>query len=204
MSKGLFVSFEGPDGSGKSSVARAVFAELQRRHDAIHTREPGGSPLAEKIRSLIINEEMDPITETLLFHAARNDHYHKTIVPAVEDGKIVISERFIDSSFVYQGLVKGLTDKVMLLDSAILGSPRPDLTIIIDVSVETTKERMAGREYLDRFESSSDEFLHKVRDGFLDIAKQNPQRCKVVSNEGDLQETISACVNIINMFKKGK
>lgn len=203
MIKGKFITFEGVDGSGKSTLAKKTVEHfISQGHKVLHTREPGGSPLGEKIRTLIINEEMAPITELLLFFANRYDHYHKHILPHINEGYIVVSERFTDSSYVFQGMAKGVMKQVSMLNKSIMECVKPDKTIIIDVDLKIAKERMSSRGNKDRFESSSDEFHMKVRSTYNYIAKTEPDRCTVIFNDTTVEECLDKILTILTPLLK--
>ena len=180
-----FITFEGIDGSGKSTQARLLADHMRAAgEDVILTREPGGSPGAEEIRRLLVEGDPDrwsPETEILLFTAARRDHLEKTILPALKGGKTVISDRFADSTRVYQGAVRGaLRDLVDRLHSAIIAR-EPDLTFIIDMDPEAALKRgLARQSGEDRFEEFGAEFQVRLRQGFLDLAAAFPDRCVLI------------------------
>ena len=197
---GFFISLEGIDGAGKSTQAArlAKFLESQG-HDVTTTREPGGSVGAEEIRSLLVEGEpgrWSPETEILLFTAARRDHLERKILPALNEGKTVICDRFADSTRVYQGAVRAeLRQTVDRLHDLIIGHS-PDLTIIIDVDPETALTRGLARDTNEaRFEKFGVEFQKRLRDGFLQLAKENSARCKVVDGnrpEAEIASDIAA------------
>ncbi len=182
---GRFITFEGIDGSGKSTQARLLSEALQEEgRDCVLTREPGGSPGAEDIRRLLV--EGDPNrwsaeTELLLFTAARRDHLERLIEPALSDGKIVISDRFVDSTRVYQGTTRGdLRAKVDELHALMIGR-EADLTLIIDMDPDVALERgLARGSGEDRFEEFGADFQHRLRAGFLQLAKDFPNRTIVI------------------------
>jgi dTMP kinase len=184
--RGRFISFEGGEGAGKSTQARLLRTALEARgHSVLLTREPGGSPGAEEIRKLLVEGEPDrwtPLAETLLFVAARADHVARVIEPALASGTWVISDRFSDSTFVYQGLARGLgVEPVRNLQAAALGDFAPDLTIILDVEPRTGLDRAVTRGAKEnRFERFDAAFHRRLRDGFLSIAVQEPQRCALI------------------------
>lgn len=171
---GRFLSFEGIDGSGKSTQARALADALRTRgHDVTLTREPGGSAGAEDIRSLVLHGDPDrwsATTELLLFTAARRDHVEKTIRPALERGGIVISDRFADSTRMYQGLRGGLAAQTDLLHDAMIGLD-PDLTLLIDIDPVTGLSRAQSRGGEQRFEDMGLSLQRQMRDGFLELAR---------------------------------
>jgi dTMP kinase len=186
---GLFVSFEGIDGSGKSTQARLLADTLRAEgHDVVLTREPGGSPGAEEIRALVLQGDPDrwsAETEILLFTAARRDHMERTILPALAAGKIVICDRFADSTRMYQGISRG--DLRTLVDDlhALMIGREPDLTILIDMDPEAGLSRAKGRDGIEeRFEDFGLELQVKMRAGFLDLAAAAPDRFRVIDGSG--------------------
>ncbi|MGB1264491.1 MAG: dTMP kinase [Nereida ignava] len=184
-----FITFEGIDGSGKSTQARRLADALP---NAILTREPGGSTGAEEIRRLLVEgepERWSAETELLLFTAARRDHLEKTIRPALERGTTVISDRFADSTRVYQGATRGdLRSKVDALHSLMI-EREPDLTILIDMDPKTALQRgLARSSGEDRFEDMGLEFQQALRTGFLDLAKQDPARWRVIDGNRSIED----------------
>lgn len=185
MSKPRFITFEGIDGSGKSTQARRFTSHLETLGvDVMLTREPGGSPGAEEIRQLLLTgdtERWSAETEILLFTAARRDHLEKTINPALGAGKTVISDRFADSTRVYQGATRGdLRAMVDQLHSLVIGR-EPDLTFVIDMDPARALERgLARKSGEDRFEDFGLPFQETLRHGFLALAHANPHRCVVI------------------------
>jgi dTMP kinase len=202
MALGKFISLEGGEGAGKSTQARLLRARLESQGlNVLLTREPGGSPGAEEIRKLLVEGEPDrwtPLAETLLFLAARADHVARAIAPALEAGTWVISDRFADSTFVYQGIARGLgIDRVRALQRAALGDFQPDLTIVLDVNPREGLARADVRGAAEnRFERFDAAFHARLRDGFLAIAADGPQRCAVVDGSADME---SVAVNIWNI-----
>ncbi|WP_456389443.1 dTMP kinase [Profundibacter sp.] len=191
MALGTFITFEGIDGSGKSSQARLLAEHLQvTGHDAMLTREPGGSEGAEEIRRLLVEGDPDrwsAETEILLFTAARRDHLEKTIEPALAAGKIVVSDRFADSTRVYQGAARAaLRDVVDQLHDRMIGV-EPDLTFIIDMDPTKALSRgLARQSGEDRFEDLGLGFQEKLRTGFLALAQDFPNRCHVIDGARDI------------------
>jgi len=183
--RGRFLSFEGIDGSGKSTQARLLAETLRSQgFDVVLTREPGGSPGAEEIRALVLQGDPDrwsAETEMLLFTAARRDHLERTIQPALEAGKIVICDRFADSTRMYQGLRSpGLRAKVDALHDLMIGRD-PDLTLLIDIAPETGLSRAKGRQTAEeRFEDFGLALQEQMRQGFLDLAAAHPGRFRVI------------------------
>ena len=190
MTRGRFITFEGIDGSGKSTQARLLAAYLRSKGiEVVLTREPGGSPGAEEIRRLLLEGNPDrwsAETEILLFTAARRDHLEKTIRPALERGSTVISDRFADSTRVYQGAARGeLRGLVDRLHEAVIGI-EPDLTLIIDMDPSRALERgLARKSGEDRFEEMGEGFQHRLRDGFHRLAQDFPGRCHLVDGQRD-------------------
>ena len=185
MTAARFITFEGIDGSGKSTQARRFAAHLEGLgQDVVLTREPGGSAGAEEIRALLLTGNPDrwsAETEILLFTAARRDHLEKTIQPALAEGKTVISDRFADSTRVYQGATRGdLRGMVDSLHSLMIGR-EPDLTFIIDMDPETALKRgLARQSGEDRFEDFGLAFQETLRHGFLALAHAHPERCVLI------------------------
>lgn len=184
-SRGRFLSFEGIDGSGKSTQARLLAEHLRTQgHDVVQTREPGGSPGAEDIRRLVLEGDPDKWsaeTEILLFTAARRDHLEKTVWPALEAGKIVICDRFADSTRLYQGVTRGdLRGVVDRLHAEMIGC-EPDLTFVIDMDPTTGLARAKGRQGTEeRFEDFGLSLQERMRAGFLDLAEEFAERCVVI------------------------
>jgi dTMP kinase len=192
-SRARFITFEGGEGVGKSTQVKRLLQNLQR-HDieAVRTREPGGTPKAEAIRSFILqgrSESWGPGAEAVLFAAARLDHVNQLIAPNLRNGTWVLSDRFHDSTRAYQGLTGGVDDKLIAgLESLALDGHAPDLTIILDMDPEAAFKRVAERAIEDglaltgdRFEKEELEWHKRLREGFLAIARANPDRCVVIS-----------------------
>jgi dTMP kinase len=194
---GKFITFEGGEGSGKSTQARRLAARLQKAGiPTVLTREPGGSPFAERVRSLLLDPATPAhgaLSEALLFSAARADHLDVAIRPALSAGAWVICDRFMDSTRVYQGYAADVSADVLdALERAVIGATRPDLTLLIDMDVKAGLARAAARraagtekrEHPDRFEGRELSFHETLRRGFLDLAKKDPRRCVVIDGSG--------------------
>jgi dTMP kinase len=191
---GRFITLEGGEGTGKSTQVRRLAKALESKGlKVVATREPGGSPGAEEIRKLMVEGEpgrWNPITETLLAYAARADHAARTIGPALKEGRWVISDRFSDSTYAYQGVGRGVErETIRRIDSAVLDDFAPDLTLILDLDVETGLARAHARAGAEnRFEKFGVPFHEKLRQAFLDIARRNPDRCRVIDASGTEDE----------------
>lgn len=182
----IFISLEGIDGSGKTTIAKIIKDKLtQKGLDVLLTREPGGETISEKIRDLILdpeNENMTPWTEALLYIASRKQHLDKVIIPALRNGTVVISDRFMDSTTVYQGFARrlGITD-IDEVQNIVIGSAKPDLTLFFDISPAEAKERMQNRtRKADRMDRESDDFYEKVYEGYRMLINENSNRIKVI------------------------
>ncbi|MCR8723092.1 dTMP kinase [Frigidibacter sp. ROC022] len=190
MTKGSFLTFEGIDGSGKSTQARRLAERLRAGgREVVLTREPGGSPGAEEIRRLLVEGSADrwsPETEILLFTAARRDHLEKTILPALERGAVVISDRFADSTRIYQGATRGELRTVVDQLHALMIGREPDLTLILDMDPALALSRGLARESgEDRFESMGQDFQDQLRTGFIQLARRFPLRCRMIDGNRD-------------------
>jgi dTMP kinase len=199
VARGRFITFEGGEGAGKSTQLKRLVARLEAQGlEVVATREPGGSPGAESIRALVLNGAADrwsPVTETLLMYAARRDHIERVIRPALERGAWVVCDRFADSTRAYQGAAGG-TDPGLIaaLETYILEDVRPDLTLIFDFPPEAGLARAMARPDAEaRFESKGMAFHERLREGFLAIAKAEPERCAVIDADGAI-EAVEAAV----------
>ncbi|MBN1757269.1 MAG: dTMP kinase [Chitinispirillaceae bacterium] len=193
MKKGCFVTFEGIDGCGKSTQAK-LFAERcgAAGYQVVATREPGGTAIAEKIRSLLIDpahSEMGSECELLLYLAARAQHLREKIEPAVADGAVVICDRFQDATFAYQGFGRGLPlELLQSLNAFATGGNNPDLTFIIDVPVETAFARMSAmKKKQDRLEAGGETFFRRIREGYLSLAMASPDRIQVIDGTASVE-----------------
>jgi len=193
--RSLFVTFEGIEGSGKSYQSRKLYRSIkERKIPVILTREPGGTKGAEKIRKIILDDyfyldskiKFNKYTDTLLYLAARNEHVKGRIIPAISKGKIIICDRFIDSTVAYQVYGKGVNK--VLVDSVhkfILGNVKPDLTFILKVNISKAMERLKKRKKKNRYDKFSKNFYIKVQNAFIKIAKNNKKRCVIVDTSKD-------------------
>ena len=206
--KPLFITVEGIEGAGKSS--NIAFTESLLRshgHDVLLTREPGGTPLGEELRALLLGHKhdgMQDLTELLLMFAARAEHLHGKILPALEAGKWVICDRFTDATYAYQGGGRQLdTSAISTLESLVQGSRRPDLTLLLDLPVETGLTRAAKRSEPDRFERQKLEFFQRVREAYLEIARQQPARVKVIDASTELDQVQQQISDVMTPYLTG-
>ena len=182
---GLFITFEGPDGSGKSTHIRLLTQALKDRGcDVVVTREPGGCPISEKIRELVLDKEnstMDPVTEALLYAASRAQHVREVIKPALAAGKTVISDRYVDSSIAYQGIGRGLGEElVRSINAPAIDGLMPDITFFLSVGVRETQSRISDRD-LDRLELAGANFHQRVYQAFGEMAQREPARMVTIN-----------------------
>jgi len=199
MSKAKFITFEGVDGAGKST-GLDWFADAlrQRGIDLLVTREPGGTPLGEQLREILLNQPMHIETEAMLMFAARREHVEKVIRPALQRGTWVISDRFSDASFAYQGGGRGVPlAKLEQLEQWVHGDLQPDLTLLFDIPIEVARQRLSNNVSLDRFEQEKGEFFERVRQAYLARAAKSPQRISVIHAEKPLQEVQQELANIV-------
>ena len=193
MSRGIFITMEGPDGSGKSTQIALLREYLEKTgYDVIITREPGGTRISEDIRETILNpefREMSPVTEMMLYASARSQLVAEVIGPAIDSGKAVISDRFVDSSLVYQGMARGLgVDTVFEINKVAIGDYMPDVTFLLDLPAEIGISRKKDQKELDRMELESLEFHKKVAQGFRDMAARFPERIKTIDATLPIEE----------------
>lgn len=204
--KGLFITIEGPDGAGKSTVIKKLVETLSREFSQpiVTTREPGGIPISEKIREVILNPThtmMDERTEALLYAAARRQHLIEKILPALDSGNMVLCDRFIDSSIAYQGAAReiGVKEVRQINDFAIEGH-YPDLTLYLDVEASVGLSRInKGRkkEELDRLDKESLAFHEKVRAAYLDLLEEEPNRIKKINASESIENVVNNCYTLI-------
>jgi dTMP kinase len=200
MSMGFFIAMEGGEGAGKSTHSKRLAQWLEEAgYEVVLTREPGGTPTAEKIRNILLDPEITDMpdqTEALLFAAARSDHAHNKIRPALNRGAIVICDRYIDSSVAYQGVARGLgANQIRTLSEWATEELIPDFTIYLDVPAEAGEERMAG---IDRMEIQSRDFHHAVHQAFRDIAAASPKPNIVIDATKSKDEVARAIVEAIS------
>jgi dTMP kinase len=190
--KGIFISFEGPDGSGKTTQIRLLADYLtEKGYPVVMTREPGGTRISEDIRKIILdpdNKEMDDMTEALLYAAARAQHVEQLIRPAVEEGKIVLTDRFMDSSIAYQGYGRDLGDKIRIINEYAVNGMHPDLTFFLDLSAEDGIARAGKREKLDRLEQESLDFHRKVYEGYIQLSHIYKDRYVMIDASRSIDE----------------
>ena len=207
--KGKFITVEGTDGSGKSTQLKLLMDYLGTKNcDVVFTREPGGTEISEKIRDVILdinNKEMTDMTEALLYAAARAQHVQQKIIPAINEGKVVICDRFVDSSIAYQGAARGLgTDNIMQINSFALNGIMPDLTLFFDLPPEKGILRKKNEKELDRLESEKLDFHVKVYEGYKKLCSQYPDRIKAISADDTVENINRPVIEIIDGLLKGK
>ena len=198
--QGKFITLEGMDGAGKSTHIPNIIALLESRGlEVVSTREPGGTPLGEQLRELLLHADMHPETETLLMFAARREHIAKVIAPALARGAYVLSDRFTDATYAYQSGAKGVSaEKIQQLESWLQGegssSLQPDLTLLFDVPVEVSMARLSSARAPDKFEREGAPFFEKLRNVYLARAQQNPNRFQVIN----ANQTLDIVKNKVN------
>ena len=192
ISKGKFITFEGVDGAGKSTHIDAVISFLESNNISVkRTREPGGTKLGEKLRELLLHDEMDPETETLLMFAARRQHIAEIIKPNLDEGIFVVSDRFTDATYAYQyGGKQVAYSKIQTLEAWVHPDLKADLTLLFDLPVEISIDRLKKNRTPDKFEKESEAFFNRLRNVYLDLARQHPNRYKII-NANQSIETVS-------------
>lgn len=203
VTKGKFITVEGGEGAGKSTNIDFIKAYLESKGvDLVCTREPGGTLYAEKIRELLLSHQPEPLdsnAELLLIFAARAQHLSEHILPALERGQWVLCDRFTDATYAYQGAGRGLGhEAVSVLESFVQGDMRPDMTLILDVPVELGMSRVQKRGELDRFETEQRSFFETVRQSYLDMAAQSPQRYSVIDTSHPLDQVQQSISDVLN------
>ena len=189
--KGLFITFEGVEGAGKTTNIQYIAEKIEASgHEILLTREPGGIELSEAIRELLISKdypEMHVNTELLLMFAARSEHLHKKILPAINAGKWVLCDRFTDSTFAYQGGGRGISEPtITILENLVQGSLKPDYTFLFDLNAEIGLARARNRAETDRFEQQDIDFFNRVRTKYLAMAESENERYRIVNAQHDL------------------
>ena len=199
--KGLFITLEGGDGAGKSTQIRNIERFFEKKDlVVVHSREPGGTPISEKLREILLdreNSEMDPVTEMMIYAAARAQHVRELIIPALERGNVVICDRFVDSSVAYQAYGRDLGDMVGTVNSYATGGLTPDITFWLDIDPEAGKARASKAGELDRLELEKMEFHYRVREGYRRITEAEPARVKRIDaseSVDSIREHIYSCL----------
>lgn len=201
---GLFITFEGIESCGKSTQSRLLLEFLQENGKKCHlTREPGGTKISEQIREILLNpqnKEMLPETEMLLYNSSRSQHTGELIIPLLKEGYTVISDRFFDSTIAYQGAARNINRKIIdrITNYATFGL-KPDLTFLVDVSVRTSRQRLAEFKP-DRIENENEEFHKKVRQGFLELAEEEISRYKIIDGERKIENIHQEIKNIVKSY----
>ncbi len=191
LTKGLFITFEGPEGCGKSTHSRRIYEDLlSRGYEAVFTAEPGGTSLGSRIREILLEREdisFNPAAELFLFEADRAQHMAEVIMPALEEGKVVVCDRFNTATFAYQGYGLGMDMKeIEALDDMATKGVSPDLTILLDIDVETGLQRVGRERAADKMEQRSREFHQRVRQGYLYLAKKDSGQIRVLESTGEV------------------
>ncbi|MHB1117149.1 dTMP kinase [Sideroxydans sp.] len=199
MNRARFITFEGVDGAGKSTGLEWFANALRERGvDLLVTREPGGTPLGEKLRELVLHESMHAETEAMLMFASRREHVEQVIRPALQRGTWVISDRFSDASFAYQGGGRGVpVAKLEQLEQWTHGDLQPDLTLLFDIPIEVARERLSNNVSLDKFEREQGEFFDKVRQAYLARVAKKPDRYAVIRAEKSLKEVQQQLADVL-------
>lgn len=200
--QGKFITFEGPDGSGKTTCAKGVYDKLKKEgYDVIYTREPGGIEIAEQIRNIILdpkNTKMDARCEALLYAASRRQHLVEKVLPALAKGQIVLCDRFVDSSLAYQGVGRHLgIEEVFAINKFAIEDNMPDFTIYLNVDPEIGLQRIATRNYKDRLDQESLQFHQDTYNGYLQVVEKYKDRMIVVDANQDEAKVIDDCFKII-------
>ena len=202
---GTFISFEGIEGTGKSTQARLLARALaEAGHAVLLTAEPGGTELGQRVRSILLDVRhagMDPVTELLLYAAARRQHLSEVILPALAEGRVVITDRFSDSTMAYQGYARGLDRELIAsLDTWVTGGRKPHLTLLLDTEVETGLRRNRQAEKVDRLELEDVAFHRRVREGFRKIHEEEPERVLLVEGKDGIEDTHAAILSFVEDF----
>lgn len=207
MGQGVFITVEGSEGAGKSTILQLVYKRLQQSgYSVMQTREPGGISISEQIREVILNTEnttMDGRTEALLYAAARRQHLVEKVEPALAEGKIVLCDRFVDSSLAYQGYARGLgIDEVYRINQFAIDTLMPDLTLYFAVDPEVGLQRIQAnsKREVNRLDLEGLEFHHKVRKGYQLVIDRFPERIKVINASGDIATVTEGVLRVIQPF----
>ena len=203
--QGKFITIEGTEGVGKTTNIEFIQHWLNRRGvELVSTREPGGTPLAEEVRELLLTpreEKIGDSTELLLMFAGRAQHLDQVILPALDSGTSVLCDRFTDASYAYQGFGREMDCSLITeLEQIVQGDLRPDLTLILDIPVEIGLKRASERSAPDRFEQEQIEFFDRVRQGYLKIAEENPERCAVIDASQSLEQVQASIEAVLENF----
>lgn len=210
MKKGVFITFEGNDGAGKTTVCKAIYKKLlEQGYDVIYTREPGGSQIAEKIRDILLNthnQSMDPLTEALLYAASRRQHLVEKILPALVKKQIVLCDRFIDSSLAYQGYARKIgMSSIWSINQFAIDGHMPDRTIFLSVSIETGQKRMDIRGEKNRLDLEANDFHQSVRKGYEILCEQQKDRIVVIDAEPELDtvihQTMASVLEVVHAYE---
>ncbi len=199
MKKGLFITFEGADGCGKTTQIKLLDEYLKKNgYSTLLTREPGAAGLGVKLREILLNYdgEVSPQAESFLFLADRAQHVDCIIKPAINEGKVILCDRHTDSTVAYQGYGRVLDlDRIYYLNNIATGGLKPDLTIVFDIDIETSMKRVGSQK--DRMESAGVEFFNRVRNGYLEIAKKEPERVKVINSSDTIENIHKKVVELV-------
>ena len=210
LKKGIFITFEGPEGCGKSTHSKLAAGLLRKEgFDVVHTREPGGTGVGKRIRDILLNFKnitISPLTELLLFEASRAELIREIIKPALAKKRIVISDRFNDATLVYQGYAGGVPlREIKRIESVSIGKIKPDLTVLLDIKAEEGLKKI-GIFLRDRMESKRIAFHKKVRKGYLDLARQSKRRIKVIKTKDNVDATFKdvkkEVLNVVRRYKR--
>jgi len=202
IENGKFITLEGMDGAGKSTHIPSIVSQIEADgHRVICTREPGGTALGEQLREMLLHQAMHPETETLLMFAARREHVANVIAPALAKGECVISDRFTDATFAYQAGAKSVSvDKINQLETWVQGALQPNMTILFDVPVAVSMKRLALARTPDKFEREGEAFFEKLRQAYLERAKNDTKRFRVINADKSLEEVKTEVKAIIKDF----
>lgn len=202
MRNGLFITLEGPDGSGKTTVSQYLIKALaERGFDVVYTREPGGIEISEQIRHVILdpkNTAMDVKTEALLYAASRRQHLIEKVLPALHEGKLVLCDRFLDSSLAYQGVGRGIGfDEVLMINSFAIEGHFPDITLYFDLPAEIGLDRISGRRFLDRLDQEEITFHQRVVEGYKEVLKRFGDRISVINANQAVEVVCQDALNVL-------